>query len=67
MLILDGGFDLGRRDNIFDLGSGAGAEDDTGVIAPVRRIVMGYTEGRVRHWRQGQEGVGPQIMCTAGV
>ena len=67
MLVLHGCFDLGRGDEVLHLGSCVGAEDDGAVIAPVRRISVGYAKGGVRHGRQGQKGVGSQVACSRGM
>src|SRR6185503_20756804 len=67
VLIVHGGCDFRRGNQVLHLGSCVGAEDDGAVIAPVRRVVVGYAKGGVRHGRQGQKGVGSQVACSRGM
>src|SRR5439155_1484188 len=67
VLVLDGGCDVGRGDDVVELGAGAGAEDDGSLVAPVRRVVVRHAGGAVGYGCQGQEGVGPQVACSRRV
>lgn len=67
VLVLDDARDLGRGDHTIDVATGADAEHDGAVMAPMRWVFMAYAERRVSRRRHGQEGIGPQVSRSGCV